>query len=1238
MLCFLHASFLCNLIERGAKRSNQARIITILGVILSLPVFSNAIAQDVSWPTGFGEIIYPVRPVPEFKLPDAPYLPFINIVEAWPCDASIVVADIPESSSAVITLSLPETGFWSDDGSRHKVIGGSISTAVSMSWIDERKRTCGILILNPLPSRDELDHPSMTAEQCGPTFCGQSVLEKDAFNIPGVGEPSVNNAQPGVELFFNDDAGCYCVQLNQATLVRWQESEEVFALYSDEGRPRIAIYEGIGMDGDFPRIHTLDRSWKQTQEVLDYGDKIWRIDDRDDLFYSYLRIFFGDGVVIYRYTNDRGESVYVAISSDGEHHLVTRQQWLDWLSAFKQGLLERLLPEYFGQGLPAGGGEAPEVWQKEHRRVPFSLLYRMARILSEQAARNVLTELLKKYRVREMPLKKKKGRAKSARGAAGMGSDQTGAIQKKETGAALPKEAIPSFALHWGATATKPNQNRIGELEKKITFLKVSICTVYVILHSHRPFEYVHLLLFHVSRALEELSYIYSLRRFTTAEKREIDALIKQCEPQRVVLDGWRQRMRGEQIVELLSAQTGSKVPDEYSDLLEKAIANGDLPCDLVVPSSVLILAIEKGGGGAWGSLFLPVIREGIDVMASQLRSYLATIRTLAETCPERVKVRYSGVVKVALVNFCSSSLFLSNPGLSKYFIDAGKDCRVQLAVVYADFLSFFGRMCSGRLPEVQIDISEVGRIKFEQHIVKMLEAGISDQNRGQHRANMIAEFYLDYWKAVAERLLTGQSLPDQDIATIAKGWLGCIEIFTADKNPIQANECFAYLQSWLHLQDVNGFRQLLVADRQFALRFLEAMETYSQSLQPKAGKGEPDTEEVRSKEEGVTCVQVKQVADFLQSKKEAFKETDKGKLDEIVAGLNAGYQAELARRQAMTCRLDELAREELEEKQKAQVFEAAAKWSRELSRRQQIHKEILQKRQQAAAGAEDFHDSGRSQAGSARDAGWQQVMGQAAQLLSEGQFDQAVSIMHDPAFNHEDVTLRFISLSELALIHMQKLERELHLLGRNRPDIDLFESLVDGIDLTVLEKFIAQNNLSGESTSYILDCLQKEGFKVYRRPERFAYYEDTQRFAQTLAEKKAVIEAFSGAISGLLQRFYALMLEVEIDEESVSSMTPFLLRAIKEYEYNMRWLEGRSEKMVSVLKKVKRISQLTGIYGRRDSSASESEPTRLTRVCEQLEVRVEVDHSIFAKLGSILKPYLRDNSQSGALDHDSLD
>ena len=183
--------------------------------------------------------------------------------------------------------------------------------------------------------------------------------------------------------------------------------------------------------------------------------------EKADGFVSALRSALGPFGSIEK-QEDNGTSLYI-ITIGNTRLILSREEVIRYLTLIFLNWLEVLIPEVFGPSLPAGGGEAPERWQAEQRRVPWSVLRKLAALIGEheekalqKKLREMLNDKLKKY-IRSTPQRGKEQSQGNSGGAVTCSTDGAASqVYNAARGSGAPDPYYPS-----GTSITAPEDKDI---------------------------------------------------------------------------------------------------------------------------------------------------------------------------------------------------------------------------------------------------------------------------------------------------------------------------------------------------------------------------------------------------------------------------------------------------------------------------------------------------------------------------------------------------------------------------------------------------------------------------------------------------------------------------------------------------------------------------------------------------------------------------------------------------------
>ena len=1176
---------------------------------------------------------YPQSAIPEFRLPKIPYLKSTDSGHTL-CHSAPRIIDIPIVESSidppVVTVTRQEEGLWSDGNNKIRALEQHFPEPESLNWLDHTTGECEVLILNPTPDQAEaplsrnhsrenktLAHP-YPAKGLSAIF---SNINTDEFQTDYI---QVSNASA---IIYDHGGEQQKLNSNTVTLLRWQESDAILALYANNGVPGLIVYEDHIFNTDLPEINALVRPWHYAQLSIHEEDLTWQIDDQKDPYFSYLRQVLGSSWVIYRYTDNQGRVVYVLINAAGVHYSISQDQLMSRLSMFYQNMLEILLPEYFGGPLPAGGGIPSETWQAEHRLVPDAVLYRLARIVSEYGFGKPFISDITEYPVRKTPRvsEQKKGSPKKVKkkneenpGAYNPVADTSSPNAVAENRA----EATPSTSR----IEQTPRKNKlqhlsiknVSELTDMIETLKHSTFSVWRHMLSEKPQDTIEHMFCQTNLALCSAASIASLKNIKRIFGYDGKTLGNFVESK-------IRKMRQSKYINYIEVTQSEKTFEELLEPVLKDIVSPDvrsaaigafhsevLPRSILLPLDENVRDLIKECGESFVLPYLTVVSKGLSFLAKNYHNYLTVIKDVPESHHGRIKVKHTAAMVLLLAFMSDDHFFLCKPQFVEPLTSDGIDCRLEIAIPFAELLSLCGHICSGRRAKLQFEFSDSDGPPFESSLSEVIQPQLVEKHP-LIRSVLLAGVFCGYWQEVISKMITEQKLTGKNAAIIVTGLLGCIEIYSAGNEQRIADDIFTQLH---HCKQIGpSLIELLTTDDKLRSRLVEAMEFYSQYLEKVVAADKCIPDEPKSKYTQVAYLQIKNIASFLETIRTPFTGKNRARLDEIISKLNRNYQETVSQRESVSLDLKEKEDEELKQKkEKDEAFRLVG----ERAQRQKIYKAYIERKRKEACKEETEQGLESTCIEPAESSNWQLIMEEAAKLLTEGSFSKAVDTISEPAYNEDDATLRFMSLSELALIHIQRLGAITRPLTSARRRMDRFESIVANINRSTLEELIRKHDISVSNTPEILKLITDEDIKIYDRESRFVYYDDVQEFIRIIIANKESIEELASMISNLLDSFHAFTTfeKPNIEEETLQAMTPIMLEAIDVYKADTEWLEGRTQRMAEVLDKVKEINKLIGIYGHQESTYGlKSEPTLINKICAELKFKITVYKDIFDKL-----------------------
>ena len=171
----------------------------------------------------------------------------------------------------------------------------------------------------------------------------------------------------------------------------YRESEEFLVFWNLNGHlSTLPAYEAGDIDvpsGFIPeQWQDLRLGWRTSDNKLlqadigDSGSDGSPFDDSEpDPLLDFLNLICKKGSIVGRIRDGNGKIRYVYMDSIGQLHTISRDE-LNWLYS---NYYDQLLEAELTGGLPAGGGEVPEVWHGEQRPVPWPVLHQLSRLAEE---------------------------------------------------------------------------------------------------------------------------------------------------------------------------------------------------------------------------------------------------------------------------------------------------------------------------------------------------------------------------------------------------------------------------------------------------------------------------------------------------------------------------------------------------------------------------------------------------------------------------------------------------------------------------------------------------------------------------------------------------------------------------------------------------------------------------------------------------------------------------------------
>ena len=163
------------------------------------------------------------------------------------------------------------------------------------------------------------------------------------------------------------------------------EYEQQWLYLDHEGRLRTKYNEYRDSITDEPLAwQNLRLAWRDSESSSFEADFDTGINDGHDAEYDpFLQLLTQlaskPGAMVIRCIR-QGGVVYVYMDHQGRQRQVSRETLQQWFSLYHEQQMEKVV---FGEGLPAGGGEAPEAWQRKHRTVPEHLLRLLNRLATD---------------------------------------------------------------------------------------------------------------------------------------------------------------------------------------------------------------------------------------------------------------------------------------------------------------------------------------------------------------------------------------------------------------------------------------------------------------------------------------------------------------------------------------------------------------------------------------------------------------------------------------------------------------------------------------------------------------------------------------------------------------------------------------------------------------------------------------------------------------------------------------
>ena len=200
-----------------------------------------------------------------------------------------------------------------------------------------------------------------------------------------------------------------------------EESEDKLIYLNRDGHLNIMPVKPQIISGvDSVACENIRRGWIESDEDFLIGgffENSWLNvhDQESDRYLYYLMIFFGCYGNVIRYVNSEGQTVYAYVDEYGYVNTITEEELTLWIRYLRQVELEKIV---FGDGLPAGGGEPPEVWRSTHYSVPYTLLRQISRLCQESGEKERKQKIIKQLdkvpdKVRTAPERKRKRERKN---------------------------------------------------------------------------------------------------------------------------------------------------------------------------------------------------------------------------------------------------------------------------------------------------------------------------------------------------------------------------------------------------------------------------------------------------------------------------------------------------------------------------------------------------------------------------------------------------------------------------------------------------------------------------------------------------------------------------------------------------------------------------------------------------------------------------------------------------------
>ena len=1202
--------------------------------------------------------------IPEFKLPRVPYLKMPSSAPACsspPKIAEISVPIYPEYQTEII-MPLPEGTLWFDGNNRKREVEKNNLEPELINWLEPGSGDCGTIILNPVsPQFNEFAQVSREFEnQASDTvpFFSDIIIDEFQADYKQEGIIMVDGNVADVDVaddyvaddyvaddYVADDksAGEQKPVLNETMILKWQGGKDVLALYSSNSVPGVIAYEDHFSNPDIPIAGTLTTIWNNFQLSLNYENMGWYFDEDIDPHLDDLSWLFGYGWQVYRYTNDQGEVVYVLINKNGRRLVITQKQLNQNRAIFVDNMFELLFSEYFGGLLPAGGGEAPEQWQQRHRIVPVSILYRIARIAAEYTEGNNFRGEMTSFRIKEAPQKKKKNKKKPK-----LESDKKEPKSNNQKVSVEPEQHhLESMSKSLGSIGQCCVKTRIpskgikdiSQLRDEMNSLKKYVILIYIFMKqdinsSMFNFDqeiisiYQALLAAKAIFLSKTITRTAKLNRGKSSNKFEASVLKHEREHWEIDQGIMDQRDSQEVFVGFIEAVMGIKPSEELATLILDAIYDKKLPISIIIPGFQDVEDVEKRGADLWILPFMEIITKGLICASTKYSKYLDVVRTVSENKSLQVRIKNSSPIIAFLMIMLSNHDFLFKPEITNLFIVDGVDGRINIFLSTAKLLSLCGQVCSGNIANLQFDFSGDNTCTLEKFVAERLDDKFFDtpDQKPLVRSFFILELFLSFWRDAVQELLAEQMISQECAVGIITGFLGGMEVGSEKRDFYKAHLCFLSCTGCERLASM--LPKCLRDDAFLRSRLLDAIDFYSSCLIKLLEAETTDMSEVREKKSANVCSYAKEIVTFIGDVASAFSGSEKSRLVEIGEKLNRHYQEAIDHRKGI---IQKLEYDEAEKLEKQKIIESHAIKMKELEKRQRTYKTYLEKRRsierrierriESSKELQELHSTSRLKENPSFK--WQEKMEQAAEVLAQGEFKQAAEMISDLAFNEDDVSLRFISLVEVLLIHIHRLNEIINPLIKARARMDVFEATVTDIDMSRLEALVDENKQS-LSFSEIIARFIKEGGVFYDRDDRVVYYENVQNLVGLIHENNEEIEILISEINALLESFEAFMLieKREIEEEVRILLMGFLAQEIDVYKKNVEWLNGRTDKMMKTMSDVKKINQLIGIYGlNTEVVKSKSESTIISELCKRLKIVLVVDRGVFDRLKAILYP-----------------